>query len=232
MNIPQEKIVAIVPAAGIGSRMGAEIPKQYLTIGNASILALTLDTLLSHPAIERVIVALHPEDKLFASLSQSTHPKLETVIGGDERADSVLACLERVDNDRWAMVHDAARPCLSHSDINKLIGSRQTFPQGCLLAAPVRDTMKRSNSHGVITETVCRERLWHALTPQFFPAKMLKDNLSRALKAKANITDEASAMEWAGIFPGLVSGRTDNIKITHPDDLHLAALYLNHNANN
>ncbi|QFU23843.1 2-C-methyl-D-erythritol 4-phosphate cytidylyltransferase [Shewanella eurypsychrophilus] len=226
MNTPQDQIVAIVPAAGIGSRMGADIPKQYLKLGEDTILSLTLKLLLSHPKIERVIVALHPQDDLFTSLPQSSHPKLKSVIGGKERADSVQSCLEHLDDEYWVMVHDAARPCLTHNDIDKLIDSRQLFPQGAILAAPVRDTMKRSDSQGVITETVCRELLWHALTPQFFPVKALKENLANALAAKANITDEASAMEWAGFSPGLVTGRADNIKITHPDDLQLAALFL------
>ncbi|WP_394146803.1 2-C-methyl-D-erythritol 4-phosphate cytidylyltransferase [Shewanella atlantica] len=231
MNDSQDKIVAIVPAAGIGSRMGAEIPKQYLQIGERPILGLTLEILLSHPGISEVIVALHPEDSFFNSLSQSSHPKLRAVIGGAERADSVLACLNHLSDDCWALVHDAARPCLTHGDIDKLIASRECFPQGAILAAPVRDTMKRGNADGTIKETVCREQLWHALTPQLFPAKELQVNLEQALTIGANITDEASAMEWAGVAPGLVIGRADNIKITHPDDLVLAGLFLGSTAN-
>ncbi|WP_076412560.1 2-C-methyl-D-erythritol 4-phosphate cytidylyltransferase [Shewanella sp. UCD-KL12] len=226
MNNSIDKIIAIVPAAGIGSRMGAQIPKQYLELDGKSILALTLELLLSHAKIDRVIVALHPKDSYFSSLAIANHSKLQTVVGGGERADSVLACLNHIDEPCWAMVHDAARPCLTHSDIDKLIDSTDTFPQGAILASPVRDTMKRSDKQGNITHTVCRELLWHALTPQYFPADALKENLSLALAAKANITDEASAMEWAGISPGLVNGRVDNIKITHPDDLQLAALFL------
>jgi len=230
MNDYQDKIVAIVPAAGIGSRMGAEIPKQYLLIDEKTILQLTLELLLTHPQIDHVVVALHPQDQFFNSLPLSSHPKLHTVVGGSERADSVLACLKHLGDDCWAMVHDAARPCLTHGDIDKLIASRQHFPQGAILAAPVRDTMKRGNVDGTVKETVCRERLWHALTPQLFPASVLKGNLEQALAQQANITDEASAMEWAGVSPGLVDGRVDNIKITHPDDLLLAGLFLG-NAN-
>jgi len=226
MNDSQDKIVAIVPAAGIGSRMGAELPKQYLQIDEKTILELTLELLLTHPKIEHVVVALHPADQFFNGLSLSSHPKLHTVVGGSERADSVLACLNYLDGDYWAMVHDAARPCLTHGDIDKLIASRQRFPQGAILAAPVRDTMKRGNADGTVKETVCREQLWHALTPQLFQATALKGNLEQALAQGANITDEASAMEWAGVSPGLVDGRVDNIKITHPDDLLLAGLFL------
>ncbi len=230
MNTPTKKIVAIVPAAGIGSRMGAEIPKQYLKIGEQTILALTLELLLSHEKIDRVIVALHPKDNFFSSLSLAKHPKLHTVLGGSERADSVLACLNQVDEPCWAMVHDAARPCLTHADIDKLIDSSSAFPHGAILASPVRDTMKRSDKQGNIKETVCRDLLWHALTPQFFPVDLLRNNLRSALEAKVNITDEASAMEWAGVSPGLVCGRVDNIKITHPDDLQLAALFMSQRA--
>lgn len=227
-NNPQS-IIAIVPAAGIGSRMGANKPKQYLMLGQQSILAHTLDVLLSHERIDQVIVALHPQDQYFKQLPQAKHPKLIQVIGGGERADSVLAALVHamsINPTAWALVHDAARPCLRHEDINKLIASLKQYPQGAILAAPVRDTMKRSDASGLITNTVERALLWHALTPQFFPITALKNNLSQALAATVNITDEASAMEWAGVMPGLVSGRVDNIKVTHPDDLQLAALFM------
>jgi 2-C-methyl-D-erythritol 4-phosphate cytidylyltransferase len=220
--------VAIVPAAGIGARMAAGMPKQYLTLGAQSILGHTLDALLSHPQIAQVIVALHPQDDRFLGLPQAKHPKLLTVIGGDERADSVLAALAAAPQDAWALVHDAARPCLTHSDIDKLLASTSKFPQGAILAMPVRDTMKRGDDTGVITHTVDRGQLWHALTPQYFPVADLLANLSAALNAGAVITDEASAMEWAGVFPGLVSGRADNIKVTHPDDLYLAGLFMAH----
>ncbi|GGP80854.1 2-C-methyl-D-erythritol 4-phosphate cytidylyltransferase [Shewanella ulleungensis] len=229
MQNNSQSIIAIVPAAGIGSRMGADKPKQYLMLGQQSILAHTLDVLLSHECIVQVIVALHPQDQYFKQLPQAKHPKLMQVIGGGERADSVLAALDHamsINPCAWALVHDAARPCLRHEDINKLIGSLKQYPQGAILAAPVRDTMKRSDANGLITNTVERALLWHALTPQFFPIVALQHNLSKALAANVSITDEASAMEWAGVMPGLVSGRVDNIKVTHPDDLQLAALFM------
>lgn len=230
LNHPRS-IIAIVPAAGIGSRMGADKPKQYLMLGQQSILAHTLDALLSHPDIDQVIVALHPEDNYFNQLTQSQHPKLTQVVGGAERADSVLAALqyaESITPDAWALVHDAARPCVSHEDITQLINSVGIHPQGAILAAPVRDTMKRSDANGHVVHTVERALLWHALTPQFFPVSTLRTHLSAALAAEASITDEASAMEWAGVMPGLVIGRVDNIKVTHPDDLQLAALFMAH----
>jgi len=223
----QDNIVAIVPAAGIGRRMGSDIPKQYLHINGQAILGHTLDTLLSHKAVTSVLVATHINDIWFHCLPQANHPKLKCVLGGDERSDSVLACLNEVVSHCWVLVHDAARPCLTHGDIDKLIASRTRFPQGAILASQVRDTMKRGNPDGTINHTVSRELLWHALTPQFFPAQLLKRHLVEALAAGAVITDEASAMEWAGISPGLVSGRVDNIKVTHPDDLQLAQMFIN-----
>ena len=226
MSQSTNQIIAIVPAAGIGSRMGAEVPKQYLALNEQTILGHTLDCLLNHPQITQVIVALNPEDKHFYLLPQAQHKKLQTVRGGNERADSVLAALQQADENSWVLVHDAARPCLSHLDIDKLIASTNTFPQGAILAAPVRDTMKRTGNSGEISATVCRDNLWHALTPQYFQAKQLKLNLRAALAAGAKITDEASAMEWAGVMPGIVSGRADNIKVTHPDDLQLASLFV------
>ncbi|MGL4476085.1 MAG: 2-C-methyl-D-erythritol 4-phosphate cytidylyltransferase [Shewanella sp.] len=217
----------------MGSRMGAAMAKQYLALGQQTILAHTLDALLAHPSIEKIVVALHPQDDHFQDLSQSRAPKVVTVIGGGERADSVLAALQWItqhypqDNNIWALVHDAARPCVRRVDIDNLLDSRLTFPQGAILAAPVRDTMKRANSDGTINTTESREALWHALTPQLFKADELASNLAAALAAKVAVTDEASAMEWAGIAPGLVSGHSDNIKVTHPDDLALAGLLLN-----
>ncbi|AZG72539.1 2-C-methyl-D-erythritol 4-phosphate cytidylyltransferase [Shewanella livingstonensis] len=222
-------IIAIVPAAGIGSRMGADKPKQYLMLGHQSILAHTLDTLLAHPEITLVVVALHPQDNYFHQLPQSQHPRLTQVAGGGERADSVLAALDyahTLNPDAWALVHDAARPCVTHDDITQLINAVDIHPQGAILAAPVRDTMKRSDANSHIVHTVDRALLWHALTPQFFPVSVLRQHLSAALAAKVSITDEASAMEWAGVMPGLVCGRIDNIKVTHPDDLQLAALFI------
>lgn len=225
-----DMVVAIVPAAGIGSRMGAQLPKQYLQICGQSILAHTLDTLLSHANIGQVIVALNAKDTWFADLPQAKHAKLTQVLGGNERADSVLAALNVAPSQAWALVHDAARPCLTAADIDKLLLSRAKFPQGAILAMPVRDTMKRANSAGEVNSTVCREHLWHALTPQLFPVNALKSALTAALAANAVVTDEASAMEWSGISPGLVSGRADNIKVTHPDDLGLAELFLQRGA--
>lgn len=218
-------VVAVVPAAGIGKRMGAMMPKQYLPLVGKPILSHTLSLLLSHPRVDRVVVAINPDDEVFASLPEANHPKLSTVVGGGERADSVLSALNSIEDEQaWALVHDAARPCLSHADIDALI--EQVGAQGAILAAKVRDTMKRGDAKGNIDHTVDREALWHALTPQLFPVKALRDALVDGLAQGAAITDEASAMERLGWKPKLVEGQISNLKVTHPSDLKMAELLI------
>ena len=217
-------LTAIVPAAGIGSRMGADCPKQYLTLAGKTILEHTLGCLLSHPAIARVIVALAPHDGWFEQLAVAADPRILRVGGGVERAYSVLNALH-VAEGKWVLVHDAARPCLCHSDLDKLITTAMAC-DGAILGSRVRDTMKRTDGAGNIVATVEREQLWHALTPQMFPASTLKRALEEGLALGALITDEASAMERAGFTVKMVEGRADNIKVTRPEDLSLAELFL------
>ena len=217
-------LTAIVPAAGIGSRMGADCPKQYLTLAGKTILEHTLGCLLSHPAIARVIVALAPHDEWFEQLAVAADPRVLRVEGGSERAYSVLNALH-VAEGKWVLVHDAARPCLCHGDLDKLIATAMAC-DGAILGSRVRDTMKRTDGAGNIVATVEREQLWHALTPQMFPAGTLKRALEEGLALGALITDEASAMERAGFTVKMVEGRADNIKVTRPEDLSLAELFL------
>lgn len=217
-------LTAIVPAAGIGSRMGADCPKQYLTLAGKTILEHTLGCLLSHPAIARVIVALAPHDGWFEQLAVAADPRILRVEGGIERAYSVLNALH-VAQGKWVLVHDAARPCLCHSDLDKLITTAMAC-DGAILGSRVRDTMKRTDGAGNIVATVEREQLWHALTPQMFPTGTLKRALEEGLALGALITDEASAMERAGFTVKMVEGRADNIKVTRPEDLSLAELFL------
>lgn len=218
----------VVPAAGIGKRMLADRPKQYLPLSGKTVLEHTLDALISHPKIKHIVIALHPDDPYFDTLPCSLAPWLTRVIGGSERADSVLAGLNEMTEEEWVLVHDAARPCLSHADLNNLLLLAETGSNGGILAMPVRDTMKRAvpATPTLIQHTESREHLWHALTPQFFPLVKLRDALSQALLQQVQITDEASAIEWAGGQVNLVAGNIKNIKITHPDDLALAELYL------
>ncbi|MBP0603296.1 2-C-methyl-D-erythritol 4-phosphate cytidylyltransferase [Aeromonas sanarellii] len=217
-------LTAIVPAAGIGSRMGAECPKQYLSLAGKCILEHTLERLLSHPAIARVIVALAPHDSWFETLAVAADPRVWRVEGGSERAWSVLNGLH-VAQGEWVLVHDAARPCLTHGDLDRLIATAMAC-DGAILGSRVRDTMKRTDAAGNILATVDREQLWHALTPQMFPTGPLRRALEEGLALGAAITDEASAMERAGFAVRMVEGRADNIKVTRPEDLSLAELYL------
>ncbi|MHA2758780.1 2-C-methyl-D-erythritol 4-phosphate cytidylyltransferase [Aeromonas dhakensis] len=217
-------LTAIVPAAGIGSRMGAERPKQYLQLAGMAILEHTLIRLLSHPAISQVIVALAPHDRWFDTLPVAQDERILRVEGGAERAFSVLNALH-VAQGEWVLVHDAARPCLTHGDLDRLIATAMACG-GAILGSRVRDTMKRSDATGNILATVEREELWHALTPQMFPTGPLKRALEEGLALGATITDEASAMERAGFPVRMVEGRADNIKVTRPEDLSLAGLYL------
>ncbi|WP_158785376.1 2-C-methyl-D-erythritol 4-phosphate cytidylyltransferase [Pantoea sp. BAV 3049] len=220
-------IIAVVPAAGIGSRMQSGCPKQYLAINGKTILEHSLDSLLAHPAISRIIVAISPADPWFTALPIAADPRITVVKGGKERADSVLAGLQAATAAHWVLVHDAARPCLHPDDLTRLLAITATSRVGGILAAPVRDTMKRAEAgKQAIAHTVDREALWHALTPQLFPLVLLRDCLHRALQEGATITDEASALEHCGYHPELVVGRSDNIKVTRPEDLALAAFYL------
>lgn len=228
---PRAPLYAVVPAAGVGKRMGANIPKQYLPLHGKAVLSHTLSALLAHPRISRVVVALGAEDGYFDELAEARDPRVIRVEGGAERADSVLAALNAIDDaDAWALVHDAARPCLTQADIDALLA--HPGEQGAILAMPVRDTMKRADGQGRIDHTVERARLWHALTPQLFPVGALRDALANGLERGLAITDEASAMEAIGWRPALVAGRPDNIKITHPEDLDLAARSLGLEENN
>ncbi|MBU4680603.1 2-C-methyl-D-erythritol 4-phosphate cytidylyltransferase [Cedecea davisae] len=220
-------VIAVVPAAGIGSRMQTECPKQYLQIGDKTILEHAVASLMAHPRVGQVIVAISPSDTHFSSLPLAVHPRVRVVIGGGQRADSVLAGLQAAGNAEWVLVHDAARPCLHQDDLENLLSITATSKVGGILAAPVRDTMKRGEpGKALIAHTVDREDLWHALTPQLFPLELLRSCLLRALDEGATITDEASALEYCGFHPALISARADNIKVTRPEDLALAAFYL------
>jgi 2-C-methyl-D-erythritol 4-phosphate cytidylyltransferase len=221
---------AVIPAAGIGKRMGSEIPKQYLELNGKAIILHTLDRLLQHPLIQGVVVALSRHDGWWEHLDHRCDKPVITVEGGIERCHSVLNALyelgNRATDEDWVLVHDAARPCLLHTDLENLINTLQDDKVGGLLGVPVRDTMKRAESNNRVVDTVEREGLWHALTPQMFRLGSLRPALENALEAEQFVTDEASAMEYAGFQPLLVEGSATNIKITRPEDLALAGFYL------
>lgn len=228
-------IWAIVPAAGIGKRMQSDIPKQYLLLNGRPVLEHTINTLLTNNNVSGLVIALGPDDAYWPDINLTSAKPVILTKGGEERADSVLNALtaliqyEQFVQSDWVMVHDAVRPCLRQQDIDKLVTEVANENNGGLLALPVSDTMKRQNTDNTVAtvkQTVERNNLWHALTPQYFPALTLKNALEKAQQNKQTITDESSAMELAGFSPKLIHGHEGNIKITRPDDLTLASLYL------
>lgn len=221
---------AVIPAAGIGTRMQSEIPKQYLSINDKTILEHTLDRFCSHPKVDGVVVAISANDDFWPTLAISSHPKITLAEGGIERCHSVLNGLrvlsDMANNDDWVLVHDAARPCLRKQDIDHLIETLNGHDVGGILGLPVRDTMKRADMSNTVQETVEREGLWHALTPQMFHLGALINALENTFAKECIVTDEAQAIEMNGLQPVLVEGHSDNIKITKHHDLALAELYL------
>lgn len=223
------QFTAVVPAAGVGSRMGAEIPKQYLPLGNSTVLEQTLNRLISHPNINRIVLVLGQEDQQFDSLAISKAPWIEKVIGGTERSDSVTNGLDACQDD-WVLVHDAARPCVRHEDISRLLALADGSSGG-ILAKRATDTIKLAtdnNNPGSVRvkQSLPRALIWQALTPQFFLRQQLIEALRWCQQHNIAVTDEASAMENTGAQVHLVEGAQDNIKITHPGDLALAQFYL------
>ena len=229
MNLPS-RYWFIVPAAGIGQRMQADVPKQYLHLADSCVLEKTLTVLLSIKQVAGIIVALHPDDDHWPTLNIATHEKIQTVIGGAERSHSVLAALDAMrdftDDNDWVLVHDAARPCVAPENIQHMITSLNSDPVGGILAIPASDTLKQVSQPPAIEATLDRTHIWQAQTPQMFRNHLLRDSLQQALEKSQEITDEASAIEWMGYVPKVVEGRRDNIKITHPDDLWLAEMIL------
>ncbi len=230
MTVVEQKFWVIIPAAGIGARMNADCPKQYLKLNGKTVLEQTLDCFIHHPRISGVVVAIAEHDEYWRDLHFKTDRPVMTVKGGDERCHSVLNAMQGLadfaDEEDWVLVHDAARPCLHKDDLDKLLITMATHPVGGLLGAQVHDTIKKIDPVNVVEETVDREYLWRALTPQMFRYGMLRDALTNALNDGYLVTDDASAIEHAGYAPLMLEGSADNIKITRPEDLALAEFYL------
>jgi 2-C-methyl-D-erythritol 4-phosphate cytidylyltransferase len=220
----------VVPAAGTGTRMGTALPKQYLSLAGRPIIAHALERVAGHPAVAGAVVVLAADDRQWDAVDLGPLPRPRRAEGGSERCHSVLNGLEALRGvaraDDWVLVHDAARPCVRRADVDRLVTDLAGHPVGGLLGLPVRDTMKRADARGEVRETVSREGLWHALTPQMFRLGLLRDALRAVLATGRLVTDEAQAVELAGHRPRLVEGHPDNIKVTHPQDLRLAALFL------
>jgi len=225
------KFHAVIPAAGAGSRMGVDIPKQYLTLAGQTVLEHSLDVLLACEQIATVVLVLSADDERWPEIMHRyKDSRVETVTGGAERCHSVLNGLEHLAGsagvDDWVLVHDAARPCVRQQDIEMLMTRLEDHAVGGLLGVPVADTMKQVDSGNMILKTVERDGLWRALTPQMFHLGPLRDALQQAIASGVMVTDDASAMEMAGYRARMVEGQADNIKITRPADLQLAEFYL------
>ncbi|WP_342650754.1 2-C-methyl-D-erythritol 4-phosphate cytidylyltransferase [Pseudomonas sp. REB1044] len=215
---------AVIPAAGVGARMAADRPKQYLQLGRQTLLEHSLDRFLDHPLLKGVVVSVAEDDPFWPGLPCARDPRIRRATGGRERADSVLNALlllhaQGAADDDWVLVHDAARPNLARSDLDKLLSELADDPVGGLLAVPARDTLKRADAQGRVSATIDRSTVWQAYTPQMFRLGLLHRALAECLVADVAVTDEASAVEWAGLAPRLVEGRSDNIKVTRPEDL-------------
>jgi 2-C-methyl-D-erythritol 4-phosphate cytidylyltransferase len=225
------RYLAVIPAAGTGSRMGGTLPKQYLAIGERPLVYYAIARLCIHPAIDRVCVILAGDDRRFETYDWKPFAaKLEPFyVGGESRAATVRNALERISGqthaDDWILVHDAARPCLSAQMLNRLIDEVGDDRSGGLLAVPVADTLKRADGDGRSIRTESRTGLWQAQTPQMFRY----DLLLRALRScdLAQATDEAAAIEALGFHPKLVQSDATNLKVTNIQDLALAGLILN-----
>lgn len=228
--LQESRCWAVLPAAGIGSRMGAELPKQYMQLAGATLLEHSLQALLGCARITSVVVALHPQDTRARELPILGSDRVQMVVGGEQRSDSVLAGLdalsEQASPQDWVLVHDAARPCLRVADIDALIAAVVARDTGGILAVPIVDTVKQASADALVERTLDRTTLWRAQTPQMFRLAELRGALRRAQERALAVTDEASAMEWAGYPVQLVAGHAANLKVTVPADLPLAAWYL------
>ena len=217
---------ALVPAAGSGSRMGGERPKQYLPLAGHPMIYHALATLCASVDIATVFVVLAPDDTEFHQFDWSIFgDKLQPLYcGGATRAGSVMNGLmaAELETDDWVLVHDAARPCLSQEQLAHLIAELRDDEVGGILAVPVADTLKRADVGLRVVHTENRDGLWQAQTPQMFRTGLLL----QALMIAPKVTDEASAVEALGLHPKLVASETTNFKVTYPQDVKLAELLL------
>ncbi len=220
---------AVIPAAGSGSRFSKSELKQYQSIKQKTVLEHTVSRLTALP-LAGYVLAIGAQDTVAKTLSFEQSDKAHFCLGGQERVHSVLNALnylsEFASEQDWVLVHDAARPCVAVENLLDLTDTAVESGQSAILAIPVRDTLKLSENGSAIDRTVDRQKLWQAQTPQMAQLGVLKKAIEQALREGIHITDEASALEYAGHAVQLVQGRSDNIKITYPDDLALAKMIL------
>lgn len=219
----------IIPAAGVGKRMLNVLPKQYIALGGRPMISHCIQVFFNHPRIAAIHVALNPEDDFWRSLTLEPESRLHLhYTGGATRAETVLNTLNEIEpalqGDDWILVHDAARPGLTHDLLSHLIGILEHDAVGGLLALPVADTLKQSLDNQKVAQTISRANLWQAQTPQMFRFLTLKNALSQF---GAIVTDESEAIEALGLKPILVQGELRNLKVTYPQDLVLLEALLN-----
>ena len=216
---------AIIPAAGVGSRFGSDMPKQYFSVAGKSILQHSVERVLAAPQINSVIVCVAADDELGQQQSIAQLPRVKSTFGGETRAQSVLNGLRFLeslaDDNDWVLVHDAARPLLSYASLRQLIEHCAEHQRGAILASASVNTLKQVDSRNRISATLDRTMVWQAQTPQMFHLGQLRDALSSALNNSKEITDEASAMELAGFEVDVVASSGNNFKLTSPSDLPL-----------
>ena len=224
----------VIPAAGIGKRMQSQMPKQYLPLDNGrTILDEVIKTFIEIDKITGIVIAINPDDKMFQESSYYNHPNIISIVtGGSERINSVSNAIDQLkkhaNDDDWIMVHDAVRPCIRKLDITNTIKDIEKNHHGGLLAIPIIDTVKRSYK-GFTNNTIDRDSLWRAATPQIYQLKELQNALQRADKDNAIFTDESSMIENYGGNSKIFTCSESNIKVTTPDDIYLANYFLNKN---
>jgi len=228
--VSTSQVHVLIPAAGRGKRYGGAMLKQYLPVCGKPVLAHSIKVFQFHPVVSSITVVLAEDDQWFESAVGLLAANVNTVTGGETRAQSVRNGLrfiaDNYSSTDWVLVHDAARPCLSASRLEKFLEQGLESVHGAILAVPVGDTLKRAGDSQEIVATVERSGLWAAQTPQLFRAGVLADAIDVAQAAGCKLTDEASAMEYVGIKPLLVMGSSANIKITHSSDLAIAEALL------
>lgn len=224
------KVHALIPAAGHSVRFGGTTLKQYAHLLGSPVIAHSIEAVSRNKLVGSVSVALAEDDGIFDELIRPHYPAVRTVTGGASRAQTVMNGIDSIARDEpgceWVLVHDAARPCLSRDALDRLLQEGLASSSGAILAVPVNDTLKLADDSGRILQTADRSRFWVAQTPQLFRLNELARNLRSALNAGESPTDEAAAMERAGVHPLLVMGATTNIKITGAEDLELAEFIL------
>lgn len=226
----QPAVHALIPAAGTGARFGGSVLKQYLSLCGKPVLSHAIEAVLRAPQVTGVTLVLSPQDHMFQELIGHVAGNLDTVGGGATRAGSVMNGLQHIrrkhPGTQWVLVHDAVRPCLPRACLSELLRLGLATEDGAILAVPVQDSLKTSDSAGFINGSVSREGLWAAQTPQLFPLERLVSALGSMLDSGEVPTDEASAMQASGARPLLVMGSPANIKITRPADMAIAESWL------